>query len=76
MRLTGVIPERAFIDFRFQGAPSVEQAYEIKAQPDGQGGSFIAHLEAPACTRDFRFQVRANDAESGWQSVEVLPPLS
>lgn len=74
VKMAGVLPDRAIIDFRFEGAPSVEQAYEIVHQSGSDQGAFVAHLDGTRVQRNFRFQVRANDAESRWRDVEVLPP--
>jgi hypothetical protein len=73
-RLQGFIPERARVEFRFHHAPPLEQDYEIGRENGGAEGVLTARLEAGRVQRDFRFQVRANDAVSVWQAVTVLPP--
>jgi hypothetical protein len=70
--VSGVIPERAIVAFRFTGGTPFEQGYAIGR--DGPAGSFVARMEAGRIQHDFDFQVRANDATVGWSHVEVLPP--
>src|SRR5262249_33573020 len=73
-RVHGVIPERARVHFHFKNAPSLEQDYEIQRADGSTEGTLTACLEAERVQRNFRFQVRANDAVSAWQEVAVLPP--
>ena len=73
-RVQGIIPERAHVDFRFENGPALEQDYEIQHADGSTEGILTARLEAGRVQRHFRFQVRANDAVSAWQSVAVLPP--
>jgi hypothetical protein len=77
----GVIPAQATVVFRFEGAPSIEHHCDIKTAPGEDGetspvGRLVTHLEAGRVQRNFRFQVRANDAVSPEYRVEVLPPPS
>ncbi|HEV3237649.1 MAG TPA: hypothetical protein VGZ25_11715 [Gemmataceae bacterium] len=69
----GVIPEKAVVAFRFDGAREVDQLYELNADEEG-GARLLAKLEAARVQRNFSFQVRANDAFTPWQEVSVLPP--
>src|SRR5262249_9368813 len=72
--VSGVIPERASIAYRFEDSAPLDQVYEITRVEDSSAGAFLARLEPGRVQRNFRFQVRANDAVSGWHEVEVLPP--
>ncbi len=71
-QVQGLIPERAVVSFRFDGAPPLEQLYEISVE-DGHG-AFVARLDSSRVQQNFRFQVRANDALTTWKEVEVFPP--
>ncbi len=72
-RVHGVIPPQATIVFRFEGFPNLEHHSDIKTDESG-GGRLATRLEAGRVQRNFRFQVRANDAVSPEYHVEVLPP--
>jgi hypothetical protein len=74
VQVGGVIPVRAVAAFRFEGAPPLEQVYDIARGGERNPGAFVARLESARVLQNFRFQIRANDAASGWQDVEVLPP--
>jgi hypothetical protein len=72
--VSGVIPPRATIEYRFAGSPPLEHGYEIARADGSPEGTLAARLEPALVQRSFRFQVRANDASTGWRDVEVLPP--
>jgi hypothetical protein len=73
--LKGVIPDRVFVAVRLEGSQSSEQSYAVLP---GEGtpiaAELTARIEPTRIPRDFEFRVRANDADSGWQTVHVLPP--
>jgi hypothetical protein len=71
----GVIPPQATIVFRFEGFPNLEHHCDIKTDESG-AGRLATKLEAGRAQRNFRFQVKANDAISPEYRVEVLPPPS
>jgi hypothetical protein len=71
--IRGVIPEKAIVAFRFDGAREVDQLYELNAGDDGEA-RLLARLEAARVQKNFSFQVRANDASTSWQDISVLPP--
>jgi hypothetical protein len=71
-RLSGVVPERAAFGFALDGTPATEQS--VAVTPDDDGGSFVVRLEPNRVPRGFRYRVRANDAETAWRAVRVLPP--
>jgi hypothetical protein len=74
VKVHGVIPATALVDYSFEKVAPVEQMYDISCSPESDDAGFVAHLEAARVQGPFRFQVRANDAVSPWQDVEVLPP--
>ncbi len=71
----GVIPQQAVVIFRLEGSPNLEHHCDIKADEFGVG-HLNTRLPAGRVERNFRFQVKANDAVSPEYHVEVLPPPS
>ena len=47
---------------------------DITPAEDSQSGSFRTRLDPGKVQRDFLFRVRANDAETDWYQISVLPP--
>ncbi len=74
-RVRGVIPPQATVLFRFEGFPNLEHHCDIKTDESGVG-QLHTSLPAGRVERNFRFQVKANDALSPEYRVEVLPPPS
>ncbi|MBO0696994.1 MAG: hypothetical protein J2P46_01240 [Zavarzinella sp.] len=73
--LRGVIPERVSVAVRLEGSPPVEQSYTVPpVDPPADATEMAVRIEPTRIPRDFQFRVRANDADSGWQTVYVLPP--
>jgi hypothetical protein len=72
--VTGVIPDRAIVEYRFEGSAAARELYQITGAEGAATGKLTARLEAGRVQRNFRYQVRANDATSAWLEVEVLPP--
>jgi hypothetical protein len=72
--VAGVVPERAVIDFRWDGSPPLELPYAISRREQDSTGVIVAPLDSSRVQHAFRFQVRANDAASPWHEVEVVPP--
>jgi hypothetical protein len=70
-QLTGVIPERAFLSLWPDDGSPLEQSYPVTSDPTG--GQLLVVLESTKVQRGFRFRVRANDADSDWQRVDVRP---
>src|SRR5262249_48447116 len=68
----GAVPVQATIEYRFWGASPVEHLHEITRAEGAPEGLLVARLEPGHVQRNFRFQVRANDAVSDWREVEVL----
>jgi hypothetical protein len=71
----GVIPSQAVVIFRFEGFPNLEHHCDINTDELGVG-RLHTRLPAGRVERNFRFQVKANDALSPEYRVEVLPPPS
>jgi uncharacterized integral membrane protein len=71
----GVIPAQAVVIFRCEGFPNLEHHCDIKTDESGVGRLHTI-LPAGRVERNFRFQVKANDALSPEYFVEVLPPPS
>lgn len=75
VQLEGVIPNRATVEYLLDDPLPVEQTHDLRREEKADGTArFVARLEASRVQRDFRFRVRANDGDSGWQAVAVLPP--
>jgi hypothetical protein len=70
--LSGVIPERATFGFTLEGASATEQSIPVTAEDDH--GWFRIRLEPNHVARNFRYRLRANDSETPWRTVRVLPP--
>jgi hypothetical protein len=75
IKFRGAIPERARVGLWLEDGSPTEQAYKV-AKEDGAAGeaTLIVRLESNCIHKNFRFRVRANDADTGWQAVAVLPP--
>jgi hypothetical protein len=73
--LRGAVPERVTVSVKLDGAQAVDQAYAVPP-PEGAADAteLTVRIEPTRIPRDFQFRVRANDADTGWQSVRVLPP--
>lgn len=72
-RVRGVIPPQATVLFRFEDFHNLEHHCDIKTDAAGVG-QLHTRLPAGRVERNFRFQVKANDALSPEYRVEVLPP--
>ncbi|MDB5310332.1 MAG: hypothetical protein JWO38_4534 [Gemmataceae bacterium] len=83
----GVIPERAAVTFRVAGGDEFEEVYPLaKADPknptalppgvtaNGPVAVIGAKLDPNRLSHDFQFRIRANDADTSWLSVAVVPP--
>lgn len=72
--ITGVVPERATLSVGFEGTPPNDQTWMIARDEAGTRGTVVARLEASRIGRSFKFRLKANDGETPWQEVQVLPP--
>lgn len=81
----GELPDTAIADFRVSGGEEFEEVYPLsKADPTalppelkGKGGPFAlvsARFDSNRLSQNFQFRIRANDADTGWLKVDVLPP--
>ena len=68
--LRGVIPAQAWIEF--DGLTPPRQAGNVLPGKEPHTGSLAVRRDR--VEKSFRFQVKANDAVSGWHEVAVLPP--
>ena len=73
VRLRGAVPDRVTLVIQPDGLPAVEQHYTV---PDDAAAEepITLRIEPSRISRSFQFRVRANDADSGWRAVGVLPP--
>lgn len=73
--ISGDVPDRVTVSIRLDGSPVVEQSYAVTPPEDPtRGTELTVRIEPTRIPRDFKFRVRANDANTGWQSVQVAPP--
>src|SRR5262249_44486782 len=63
------------LSVKLDASPSVDQTYAVPVA-DGPTDKveLTVRVEPTRIPRDFQFKVRANDADTGWQTVHVLPP--
>ena len=70
LALRGLVPDRVMVSVKLDGPPALEQAYAVvpsESAPDA--ADLTVRIEPTRIPRDFQFRVRANDADTGWQSV-------
>ena len=72
----GLIPDTAAVDFRTSSNEEFEEVYplakaEIASDPVVVVG---AKFDSGRLAQNFQFRIRANDADTGWLKVDVLPP--
>ncbi len=73
-RLEGVIPDRARFSFWLDGASPVEQTLAAGKNEQFAGETTLTiRLEPNRIPRSFKFRLRANDADTGWQAIDVVP---
>jgi hypothetical protein len=74
-QVRGALPDRVNVSFWDDGGRPVDQAYPISKNEQAAGEATVTvKLEPERVERSFRFRIRANDADSGWQLVEVQSP--
>jgi hypothetical protein len=75
LALRGLIPDRVTVSIKPDGSPAADQSYAVPPPEDSPDAvELTVRIEPTRISRDFQFRVRANDADTGWQSVQVLPP--
>jgi hypothetical protein len=73
--LKGDFPERVVLGVLVEGGTSFEQVYLLpRPETKNQIPEVSIRLEAARIPKNFRFRLRANDAETKWHTVVVLPP--
>lgn len=73
--IRGVVPERAVVSFWEEGGRPIDQIYPLAKCEQAAGEAILpVKLEPERVERNFRFRVRANDADTGWLDVHVLSP--
>ena len=72
--LSGYVPERATFTVWFEGMPPSDSIWVVGARDSGDRGTVVARVEASRISRNFHFRLKANDADTGWLEVQVLPP--
>src|SRR5262245_19352648 len=73
--LRGVIPDRVLVSVKLEGSPAVDQSYAVMSAEDTPDvAELTVRIEPTRIPRDFQFRVRADDRDTGGQTVHVLPP--
>lgn len=82
----GVIPDRAAVTFLTREGEQFEEVYPLATAEPEQVASLpvplqkrpaalvTARLDPGRLAQDFRFRIRANDNDTGWQSIAVVQP--
>ena len=75
--IRGELPERAAVSFHVSGGEEFEEIYPLAKADPAKGDPLAlvsARVDPGRLTQNFQFRIRANDADTGWQKVEVVPP--
>ena len=75
--VSGLIPDHARIEVRFTDGGDFDTMHALRDGQDRAEMSFVPvsmRLDADRLTRDFSFRITANDADTGWRSVAIVPP--
>lgn len=73
--LRGKIPERLTLSIKLENSSSNEQSYAVVAdEANPEAAELTVRIEPTRIPRDFQFRIQANDADTGWQTVNVHPP--
>lgn len=73
-RVSGVIPEAAQLQIRHEGtAPSIEWIPLPVEETQANGLETKKVLDPSRVSRNFAFRIIANDADTQWQEVQVVP---
>ncbi|HEY2787337.1 MAG TPA: hypothetical protein VGJ05_20435, partial [Fimbriiglobus sp.] len=70
----GVIPSEATLELKFGNQPETSEPLPLQIQEATSEGVGEIVLDASRATKDFSFRLTANDADTGWQAVSVVPP--
>ncbi|CAN5615712.1 hypothetical protein BH11PLA2_BH11PLA2_41470 [soil metagenome] len=71
--ISGEIPEQATVELRVATMPAVVEPVKLETGDDNDAKAGIT-FDPSLVTSNFEFRILANDADSGWTSVQVLPP--
>ena len=74
-RVQGVIPPQATLAVKFDNGNAFEEVVPLTI-PEGKTGQVdgVFRIEAHRITREFQFQLKANDGATEWFAVDVAPP--
>ena len=73
----GVLKDRATVTFRFAGGEEFEEQYPLAASTDPRyiaAAVVAAKIDSNRLPNPFSFRIVSNDADTGWQKVDVVPP--
>ncbi|MFO0936420.1 MAG: hypothetical protein U0798_07920 [Gemmataceae bacterium] len=73
--VSGVIPELAQLSLRLADTPGVDEPVPLRS--DSSIADFFSSnltIDASRIPKNFEFRLTANDGDTGWLAVEVLPP--
>ena len=71
----GVIKDRAVVAFRLNSGEEFEEQLPLTGDTDSRGSAIVTtQLDPGRLPSSFSFRVIANDYDTGWQYVEVVPP--
>jgi hypothetical protein len=71
----GVIPDRASVEFRLNSGEEFQEEYPLTGGAETRSTAMIsASIDPGRLPASFGFRIIANDADTGWQQVEIVPP--
>ena len=71
----GVIKDRAAVSFRLIGGEEFTEEFPLVAGPDSKAPTLVtAQIDPARLPVSFSFRIISNDADTGWQRVDVIPP--
>jgi hypothetical protein len=71
----GVITDRATVAFRLNSGEEFQEQYPLAPSNDSRASAIVSTQVDPGrLPSSFMFRVISNDFDTGWQSVEVVPP--
>lgn len=73
VKINGVVPERLMLILKPDELATIEQTYLITDKQNDEV-SITIRIEPNRMQRSFQFKLKANDADSNWKDVLVLPP--
>jgi hypothetical protein len=71
----GVITDRAIVVFRMLGGEEFEENISLGDGNESRSSVIVStQIDAGRLPNPFTFRIVANDCDTGWQSVDVVPP--